>query len=626
MLHIHFSNRLEPLRELLVQRLGASGAGVFEAEQVIVPSAALRRTLSLAIADAQGLCANVHFAFLAQWLWQQIARLVPGVAEASPFAATQLAWRVYGAFGDAAFVARHERLAAYLRDADAVMRHELAWRVAALLEQYVTYRPDWLRSWRQGRSAGLGEGDRRDEAWQAALWQRIDAELGMHARHPAQDFVDSLQRGGSELARRAGLPARAHVFALPGMPVLHMQLLQQLGAWVELHLYVLNPCREYWFELIDRRRLGHLAARGLAQGHEEGNRLLASWGRQTQVMVESLVELCGEGAEDDARFEPAPGDSLLARVQNAILESARRSGPAPSAWPTHDRSVELHVCHSLTRELEVLQDHLLSLFATRPGLQPGDILVVTPDLDAAAPLIDALFGTAPRERYMPYAISGRSRSGVNLPARALLALLALAASRCTASELFAAAAAAAVARRFGLDDEALAQVHEWLREAGFHWALDARHLASFDLPAQPRHTLADALQRLFLGYALPAQASEALRRACSGAATPKARAPRRWARSGASRTACSVPHDELQRAEAARCLGRVRCSTCWTTSCKSPTTSWTICANCTGDIRQLTERHARRWRRAAAAAGGGARGAAAATRRRGSAAAWPAAA
>ncbi len=508
MLHIHFSNRLEPLRDLLVQRLGASGAGVFEAEQVIVPSAALRRTLSLAIADAQGLCANVHFAFLAQWLWQQIARLVPGVAEASPFAATQLAWRVYGALGDADFVARHERLSAYLRDADAVMRHELAWRVATLLEQYVTYRPDWLRSWRQGRSAGLGEGDRRDEAWQADLWQRIDAELGMHARQPAQDFVDSLRRGGSELARRAGLPARAHVFALPGMPVLHMQLLQQLGAWVELHLYVLNPCREYWFELIDRRRLGHLAARGMAQGHEEGNRLLASWGRQTQVMVESLVELCGEGAEDDARFEPAPGDSLLARVQNAILE-LHEIGPGSISLADHDRSVELHVCHSLTRELEVLQDHLLSLFATRPGLQPGDIVVLTPDLDAAAPLIDALFGTAPRERYMPYAISGRSRSGANLPARALLSLLGLAASRCTASELFALLQQPAVARRFGLDDAALAQVHEWLREAGFHWALDARQLARLGLPGQPRHTLADALQRLFLGYALPAQASEA---------------------------------------------------------------------------------------------------------------------
>ena len=42
-------------------------------------------------------------------------------------------------------------------------------------------------------------------------------------------------------------------------------------------------------------------------------------------------------------------------------------------------------------------------------------------------------------------------------------------------------------------------MHEWLREAGFNWALDAREWPAW--AEQPRHTLADALQRLFLGYA-----------------------------------------------------------------------------------------------------------------------------
>ncbi|HYN60623.1 MAG TPA: exodeoxyribonuclease V subunit gamma, partial [Rubrivivax sp.] len=416
MLHIHFSNRFELLQALLLRHLQTGGVGVFSTQTVIVPSAAVRRALSLALADATGICANVSFPFLAQWLWQQIARLVPGVAETSPFATPQLTWRVFAAFGDAEFVARQDRLRDYLRDADELMRYELASRVAALLEQYLSYRPDWLQAWRAGQPAALGDGARRDEPWQAALWQRIDAELGLQARHPAQDFVDALQRGGSAAAQRAGLPQRVHVFALPSMPEAHMRLLQQLGRWVEVQVYVLNPCREHWFELIDRRRLAHLAASGRASGHEEGHRLLAAWGRQTQVQVELLVDLCGEGAQDDAVFEPAPGDSLLAQLQNSLLE-LREIEPGSIALAAHDRSIELHVCHSLTRELEALQDHLLSLFVHQPSLQPGDILVVTPDLDAAAPLIDALFGTAPKERYIPYALCGRRRSGVNLPAR-----------------------------------------------------------------------------------------------------------------------------------------------------------------------------------------------------------------
>ena len=33
-----------------------------------------------------------------------------------------------------------------------------------------------------------------------------------------------------------------------------------------------------------------------------------------------------------------------------------------------DRSIEVHVCHSLTRELEVLHDHLLGLFAAQAAV------------------------------------------------------------------------------------------------------------------------------------------------------------------------------------------------------------------------------------------------------------------
>ena len=510
MLHVHFSNRIERLRARLLQQLDSGAGDVFAAEQIIVPSAALRRHLSLAIADAHGICANVEFGFLAQWLWRQIARVVAGVGAESPFAATRLVWRVHAAFGDAAFVAAQPRLAAYLEDGDPLLRWELAQQVAALLEQYVTYRADWLRVWRDGGTDAAGDAAPHDgdAAWQAALWQRIDAELGMHALHPAQVFADTLRRGGPALARQAGLPRSAHLFALPGMAPLHLQLLQALSQVMELHLYVPNPCEAFWFDLVDARRLRYLAARGRAQGLEEAPPLLVSWGRQAQAQIESLVAAGGDGVEDDADFEPTPGTHLLARLQNALLDM-QTLAPGSIRLAADDRSIELHVCHSLTRELEVLQDHLLGLFAQDRTLRPGDVLVALPDLEAAAPLIDAVFGTVPRERALPYAVcgsaGGAAGQGSDAPARCLRSLLALVGSRCTASEVFGLLQQPLVARRFGLDEDTLAQLHAALREAGFHWALDARQRAVHGLPETEAHTLDDALQRLFLGYALPAQ-------------------------------------------------------------------------------------------------------------------------
>ncbi|MEF7616551.1 exodeoxyribonuclease V subunit gamma [Aquincola sp. MAHUQ-54] len=510
MLHLHFSNRFETLAALLITQLGGAQGDALAPVQVIVPSAALRRRLTLAAADTHGVCANLAFSFLAQWLWRQIGRVVR-VAEESPFTPAVMAWRIHSAFGDAAFVAGHPRLAAYLAEADDVMRLDLARRAAGLLEQYITYRPEWLAAWRAGERADLGSPDAAvlaDEAWQAALWRRITAEIGLAEADPALQMVQALAAGGAALARERGLPAAAHVFCVPTMPPLHIGLLQQLGRWMELHLYVLNPCREYWFEVVDRRRLSHLAAQGrdpALAGHEEGNHLLAAWGRQTQAQIDLLVQAGGEGLVDDAWFAPHPGDTLLARLHNAVLDLAEIEPGSATA----DRSIEVHACHSLTRQLEVLHDQLLALFAdpAHGGLLPSDILVVTPDLDAAAPLIDAVFGTAPPERHLPFAVTGRPRSRINRCARALLDLLALAGSRLPASALFGLLQQPAVARRFGLDADALDRVHDWIADAGIRWALDAAHRARFDVPADARHTLDDGLGRLFLGYALPAQAA-----------------------------------------------------------------------------------------------------------------------
>ena len=518
MLHIHFANRYETLTALLIGRLGERRGSVFAADQLIVPSAAVRRSLTLAIADHAGVCANVQFGYLARWLWQQIGRLVPTVAEESPFTPASLTWRVFTALGDPGFVAAHPRLSAYLTGADDVMRYELARRVAGLLEQYVTYRADWLETWVKGHPANLGTQDDTalaDERWQAALWLRITNELGLGSLHPAVAFSQALQKLGPDAAAEAGLPASAHIFALPTMPPLHIQLLQEIGRSMDLHLYVLNPCSEYWFEVIDRRRLSHLKVRGRAEGHEEGNRLLAAWGRQTQSHVDVLVDSCGEGADDDSCFEQHQSDTLLAQLQNAILELTELD-PGTVSMASNDRSLEVHACHSLTRELEVLQDHLLGLFAQsstgtpdrNSSLKPSDILVVTPDLEAAAPLIDAVFGTAPKERFIPYSVTGRARSSINMPAHALLSLLSLAGSRFASSSVFGLLQQAIVARRFALDDDALQQVHDWMGESGIRWALDASHRASFKVPAEERHTLADGLGRLYLGYALPARGDE----------------------------------------------------------------------------------------------------------------------
>jgi exodeoxyribonuclease V gamma subunit len=429
MLRIQFSNRIERLCDAVVAALGAVPESPFSAQQIVVPSTAMRRYLTLAIAERHGICANIDCVYLAEWLWRQIARVVRTVAVESPFAASALGWRIYQLLQESTWT-EFPRLENYLKDSDEAMRFELASDIAALFEQYITYRQDWMNAWAVGNSipmpkASVAQID--DQAWQAELWRRISAGLGAAPEHPARHFLRSLEAAETG-ANSVDLPRAVHVFCLPDMPPLYLAVLSGLARWVDVTLYVLNPCREYWFDIVDPKRLGTLSLRGAATHHETGNRLLASWGKQTKAHIEQLLEHSNDAPLDDAGFAEDFPATLLGGLQQAIF-SLTELRPGSLELDCSDRSIEVHVCHSLTRELEVLQDQLLALFAGSSSLEPEEVLIVTPDLDAAAPLIEAVFGNVPAERRLPYALTGRGRSAINAAARALMALLAMVPSR-----------------------------------------------------------------------------------------------------------------------------------------------------------------------------------------------------
>ncbi|MDR3352229.1 MAG: exodeoxyribonuclease V subunit gamma [Zoogloeaceae bacterium] len=523
MLTLHTSNRYEILRQRLLARLGEAPTDPFLFQEIIVPSAAIRQDVALEVARRRGVAAGLRFSFLAEWVWRNIARLIPEVARESPFAPERALWRFFRLFRDAE-IATLPRLAAYLERADPVMRLELAGRVATLFETYLAYRPDVLEHWQAGRfclAARLAEDtpEHRDEAWQMALWQRFTQELGTTRQHPASLFfatLDTLRDRGEGLP---GLATPLHLFALFSIPPLYLDILAKLAEWTEIHLYLLNPCREYWQELVTQKRQKRLEAAGKAIYLDDRHPLLADWGRQTQALFTLTLERLSERATEDAEFQPAcpenpanspsaelpsagPAGRLLQRFQDSILDLET---PPPGAWPLarEDRSVEIHVAHALTRQLEILRDQLLARFEQDSTLLPGDVLVAFPDLGQAAPLIDAVFG----DRRIPYAITGRALHE-NAAARLLLALmdLALPPARLPGSAVLALLQEPLVAHALALAEEDFECLAKILPEAGLRWGMDAEARKAAGLPADARHTWRDALARLLLGHALPADA------------------------------------------------------------------------------------------------------------------------
>ena len=115
-------------------------------------------------------------------------------------------------------------------------------------------------------------------------------------------------------------PRRASFFAVPALSPSYLELLCEAARGMEIHLFVLNPCREYWGDIHSRREIDHRAegADPDTRYFTEGNELLAAWGRAGRDMIDALVEV--PGADWEERFVEPESSGHLAAVQRDILD------------------------------------------------------------------------------------------------------------------------------------------------------------------------------------------------------------------------------------------------------------------------------------------------------------------
>jgi exodeoxyribonuclease V gamma subunit len=240
-----------------------------------------------------------------------------------------------------------------------------------------------------------------------------------------------------------------------------------------------------------------------------GNPLLTSLGRLNRDFTEVRLDLDERAGfviqELPGRFIEPDGKEMLHTLQSDILHARHRGdgeNPKEKVF-AHDKSVQIHACHSAMREIEVLYDHLLERFEQDPTLKPRDILVMMPDVEKYGPFIHAVFDYPEvKQRFIPFSVADRRPTRDSPAIEAFLALLAVPGSRCTASEIFSLMELIPVRRRFALTEEEMILIREWITESGIRWGIDAAHRKAFQLPGLEANTWRAGLKRLLLGYAM----------------------------------------------------------------------------------------------------------------------------
>ena len=511
-MQLHHSNRMQSLAVELARLVRADPGDPFTPERIVVPHRTIERWLSLELASELGIAANICFELPAGFAWSIMRDAVPGgLSGESMYTPAQLRWRIHDILPRFVEGLEESAVRGYLADGDPRKRFELSDRLARVFDRCLLYRPDWIREWERGPAPH----------WQARLWRCLIEADGSTAADGSAE-ADGLTGAGHWVAaidafharlavggRPAGWPRRAIFFGVSTLSPLYIEMLRRAGEGIDIHLFMLDPCREYWGDIYSRREIGH-KARGADPGARyltEGNELLAAWGRGGRDTFDALIDIAQ--IEWEEHFVPPTGASRLAAVQRDILDlclaheaakadASREALPEGAQLSSIDDSLQIHVCHSPVREAEVLHDRLLALFDAHHDMEPADVLVLTPDLELYGPAIDAVFGAAGR---IPCNVA-RARAGETRTLRALLELLALPGSRHGAEAVLVPLAAPAIRARFGIGEADLSTIRYLVGESGIRWGVNEAHRGEQSLPATADHTWQQGLRRLLLGYAM----------------------------------------------------------------------------------------------------------------------------
>jgi len=549
-------NQLEHLRQLVTSWVASHPLRPLESDVMVVQSNGIAQWLRMALAaDPEfaadgtqigggcGIAAAVDVQLPARFLWQ-VYRAVLGadaIPTESPLDKQPLTWRLLRLLPQVLTQPEFAPLARYLSD-DALgrRRYQLAERLADLYDQYQVYRADWLNDWAQGEdqvrlSRGGTQALPPHQRWQAALWRALLNDLRADglatAGSRALVHPQFLQAVSQRSERPAALPRRVVIFGLSALPAQALEVLAAIAPWCQVILAVLNPCQYYWGDIVEDRDLLRQAYRRQAQKpgmpatglsaedwHQHAHPLLAAWGRQgrdflslldnteANKFISPLLAAFQENRHDF--FTEPVTQTLLGQLQDDVL-NLRPLAETRDLWPavkaTQDVSLRCHIAHSARREVEILHDQLLARFAADPTLRPRDVIVMVPDVNTYAALVQAVFGQFERghPRHLPFALADQRQRGVQPLLIALEYLLALPEQRITATEIMDLLDVPALRLRFGLALSDLPLLRRWISQAGIRWGIDGAQRATQGMSAQwDANTWQFGLDRLLLGYAV----------------------------------------------------------------------------------------------------------------------------
>lgn len=420
---------------------------------------------------------------------------------------------------------------------------------------YLLYRPHWLATWSAGQRLDIdaelpthsahqqeiSDLERQRileiEQWQSYLWQQLFTERYQDIRQVDGQFWHHLQQQPTQIQR---LSSPIFIFTILNLAPVQLEFLRKLARYTDIVVLHFSPTQEYWADSVDPRwkqqqdlkikqrirqkfpsfseqqfqaYFDELNSHFNAEMREARHPLLTRFGKQARDHFSLLSQLSGGelGEQWIDMFnhpesgEPSFAQGILGQLQQDIFYLID-----PPAQQYHlgadDRSIQIHICHSVIRQLEVLKEQVLQWLAQGTAEQPRspeDILVIVPDLSSLEGHIRSLFHSSSQQ--LPIYITGILSKHAQQAWQSFIFRVRWQLSRFSIQQLSDWLYLPATQQYYALHAQDCARMLNLLEQAGFKRGFDSQHLQQH-LTAEDddyRFSFKYALDRLTMGIAVP---------------------------------------------------------------------------------------------------------------------------
>jgi exodeoxyribonuclease V gamma subunit len=327
-----------------------------------------------------------------------------------------------------------ETIKKYIDD-DAHKRFTLAEQIIALFQSYQEDSPEIITTWNNNNIFERADIQTEDEAWQRYLWTKLKSAT-------THDFTDlttvyegikiALDQPEKRDLLKEKIPFIALFGYLPYTPEL-VDLLSILGEHISVSIYY--------------------------QHFETGtkSRFLENFGSLAKRHVELLQ-----------RFTPRRIDVQQDTENPSVLAVFQEHVKNPDSVNTKlnpDDSITISSSYTISREVEALYHYLIQQFEKDPSLMKRDVCVITPNVEAYAPAIEAFFSKSALP--LDYTLYDTSHKIQTSPYAAIEALFKLEKDSFTSKKVLSLLEFQYIRESFGFDEDlndlmkavALANIH-----------------------------------------------------------------------------------------------------------------------------------------------------------------------